>query len=284
MKKLIALVLTLSLALSLTAALAEKALTPVRVAASANPHEIILNYVKEDLAKEGFDLQVTWVDGYVLQNPATSAGEYEANFFQHRPYLNQYNDSVGAKEKLVAAIPVHYEPFGIYPGTKKDLSEIADGDSIAVPNDPSNETRALLLLQEAGLITLPEGANVDSGLSKLDVTVKDKKIEIIEVDAERLPATLADVAFAVINGNYAIPAGLYPTRDAVYLESSEGEAARLYTNYVVVRVEDISAPFVKALEKALHSDKVKQFLLENEDFKGGVVPNFEGDGVAVFSP
>ncbi len=275
MKKFVALVLALVLSLGVVSTLAE--LTPVRVAASANPHEILLNFVKEDLEKEGFDLQVTWVDGYVLQNPATSAGEYEANFFQHRPYLNAYNASVGADEQLVAVIPVHYEPFGIYPGTKNDLSLLEDGDSIAVPNDPSNETRALLLLQEAGLITLPEGANVDSGLTKLDVIVKDKKIEIIEVDAERLPAVLADVAFAVINGNYAIPAGLYPTRDAIYLESSEGEAARLYTNYVVVKAGNEEAPFVKALEKALHSDKVKQYLLENEDFKGGVVPNFEGD-------
>jgi D-methionine transport system substrate-binding protein len=275
MKKFIAVILSLVLSLGVVSALAQ--LTPVRVAASANPHEILLNFVKEDMAAEGFDLQVTWVDGYVLQNPATSAGEYDANFFQHRPYLNNYNASVGADEQLVAAIPVHYEPFGVYPGTKKDLSQLEDGDSIAVPNDPSNETRALLLLQEAGLITLPEGANVDSGLTKLDVTLKDKKIEIVEVDAERLPAVLADVAFAVINGNYAIPAGLYPTRDAIYLESSEGEAARLYTNYVVVKAGNEEAPFVKALAKVLHSDKVKQYLLENEDFKGGVVPNFEGD-------
>ena len=279
MKKFIAVILFLVLSLGVVSALAE--LTPVRVAASANPHEILLNFVKEDMAAEGFDLQVTWVDGYVLQNPATSAGEYDANFFQHRPYLNNYNASVGADEQLVAAIPVHYEPFGVYPGTKKDLSQLEDGDSIAVPNDPSNETRALLLLQEAGLITLPEGANVDSGLTKLDVTLKDKKIEIVEVDAERLPAVLADVAFAVINGNYAIPAGLYPTRDAIYLESSEGEAARLYTNYVVVKAGNEEAPFVKALAKVLHSDKVKQYLLENEDFKGGVVPNFDGDNKPV---
>lgn len=276
MKKLI--VLTLALCLFAFSALAE--LTPVRVAASANPHEIILNFIKDDLAEEGFDLQVTWVDGYVLQNPATSAGEYDANFFQHLPYLEEYNAVVSDEEKLAAVIPVHYEPFGIYAGTKKALSEIEDGDSIAVPNDPSNETRALLLLQEAGLIALPEGAGVGSKLSKLDVQVKDKKIDIVEVDAERLTALLEDVAFAVINGNFAIPAGLYPTRDALYLESSEGEAGRLYTNYVVVKAGNEDAPFVKALEKALHSDKVKQFLLENEEFKGGVVPNFEGSGAA----
>ncbi|MDD2562412.1 MAG: MetQ/NlpA family ABC transporter substrate-binding protein, partial [Eubacteriales bacterium] len=198
MKKSLALVLVLALSLSSVSVLAETALTPIRVAASANPHEILLNFVKDDLAQAGFDLQVTWIDGYVLQNPATSAGEYDANFFQHRPYLNDYNATVNEEEKLAAVIPVHYEPFGVYPGTKSNLSDIADGDAIAVPNDPSNETRALLLLQEAGLINLPEGANVDSGLTKLDVTAKDKKIEIIEVDAERLPATLADVAFAVI--------------------------------------------------------------------------------------
>ena len=280
MKKSIALILALALSLSVVSALAETALTPIRIAASANPHEILLNFVKEDLAQDGYDLQITWVDGYVLQNPATSADEYDANFFQHRPYLNAYNATAGASEQLAAVIPVHYEPFGIYAGTKTDLNDLEDGDAIAVPNDPSNETRALLLLQEAGVIALPEDANVDSGLTKLDVIVKDKKIEIIEVDAERLPATLADVAFAVINGNYAIPAGLYPTRDAIYLESSEGEAAQLYTNYVVVKVGNEDAPFVEALRKALHSDKVKQFLLENDDFKGGVVPNFEGDPAA----
>lgn len=273
MKKIISLLVVLVLALGILSVAAENQV--IRIAASANPHEILLNFVKDDLKALGFDLEVTWIDGYVLQNPATSAGEYEANFFQHRPYLNLYNETVDEAGKLVAAIPVHYEPFGIYAGTKKSLEELVDGDSIAVPNDPSNETRALLLLQDAGLIVLPEGTNGGSTVSKLDVKPGSVNIEIIEVDAERLPATLEDVAFAVINGNYAIPAGLYPTRDAVLLESTESEAAVTYTNYVVVRVDNADAPFVKALEQVLHSDKVKDFLLTNEDFKGGVVPNFE---------
>jgi len=273
MKKLFVILLILVLTLGSLATFAEEQV--IRIAASANPHEILLNFVKDDLKALGYDLQVTWVDGYVLQNPATSAGEYEANFFQHRPYLNNYNETVDEAGKLVAVIPVHYEPFGIYAGTKKSLDELVDGDSIAVPNDPSNETRALLLLQDAGLIVLPEGTDGNSTVTKLDVKPGKVKIEIVEVDAERLPATLEDVAFAVINGNYAIPAGLYPTRDAVLLESTESEAAVTYTNYVVVRADNADAPFVEALRQVLHSDKVRDFLLTNEEFKGGVVPNFE---------
>ena len=273
MKKLFVVLLILVLTLGSLATFAEEQV--IRIAASANPHEILLNFVKDDLKALGYDLQVTWVDGYVLQNPATSAGEYEANFFQHRPYLNNYNETVDEAGKLVAVIPVHYEPFGIYAGTKKSLDELVDGDSIAVPNDPSNETRALLLLQDAGLIVLPEGTDGNSTVTKLDVKPGKVKIEIVEVDAERLPATLEDVAFAVINGNYAIPAGLYPTRDAVLLESTESEAAVTYTNYVVVRADNADAPFVEALRQVLHSDKVRDFLLTNEEFKGGVVPNFE---------
>ena len=273
MKKLFVILLILVLTLGSLATFAEEQV--IRIAASANPHEILLNFVKDDLKALGYDLQVTWVDGYVLQNPATSAGEYEANFFQHRPYLNNFNETVDEAGKLVAVIPVHYEPFGIYAGTKKSLDELVDGDSIAVPNDPSNETRALLLLQDAGLIVLPEGTDGNSTVTKLDVKPGKVKIEIVEVDAERLPATLEDVAFAVINGNYAIPAGLYPTRDAVLLESTESEAAVTYTNYVVVRADNADAPFVEALRQVLHSDKVRDFLLTNEEFKGGVVPNFE---------
>lgn len=273
MKKVFILVLATILALGIFIAGAETQV--IRVAASANPHEILLNFVKDDLKELGYDLQVTWIDGYVLQNPATSAGEYEANFFQHRPYLNQYNETVDEAGKLVAVIPVHYEPFGIYAGTKKSLDELVDGDSIAVPNDPSNETRALLLLQDAGLIVLPEGTDGNSTVTKLDVKPGSVNLEIVEVDAERLPATLEDVAFAVINGNYAIPAGLFPTRDAVKLESTESEAAITYTNYVVVRADNADAPFVEALKKVLHADKVRDFLLNNEEFKGGVVPNFD---------
>lgn len=274
MKKSIALLLVLVLSLGLLGAVAEESKV-IRVAASANPHEIILNYVKDDLAALGFDLQVTWVDGYVLQNPATAEGDFEANFFQHRPYLEKYNESASEENQLVAVIPVHYEPFGIYPGTKKALEDLEDGDIIAVPNDPANETRALLLLQDAGILTLPEGTDGNSIVTKLDVVSSTKKIEILEVDAERLPASLEDAAFAVINGNFAILAGFYPTKDAVKLESADSEAAVTYTNYVVVRAADAEADFVKALETVLHSEKVKEYLLNNEDFKGGVVPNFE---------
>lgn len=272
MKKFLAAILVLVLALGSVSVFAAN--KPVNVGATANPHGIILDFIKEDLAKLGFDLKVTLFTEYPLPNPATAAGDLDANYFQHLPYLNAYNKSVSEKEQLIPVIAVHYEPFGIYAGTKKDLAELKEGDSIAVPNDPSNETRALLLLQEAGLIKLPADANSESALTKLDIAENPKKLEIVEVNAELLPSTLKDVAYAVINGNYAVEAGLSPAKDALQLEKSDGASGKTYTNYVVVKKSDEKADFVIALEKVLHTDKVKDFILNNPEFKGGVVPAF----------
>ena len=272
MKKILALVLALVFAVSLSAACAEN--KTIKVAASTTPHAIILEYVKDDLAALGYDLEIMDVTDYFVANPATAAGEVDVNYFQHLPFLNAYNESVeNEDEKLVAAFGVHCEPYGIYPGTKKDLSEIAAGDKIAVTNDPSNETRALLLLQDAGLITLPEGANPESGLQKEDI-VETNGLEIIEMDAEKIPATLDDVAFAIINGNYVLDAGMTVRDDALFTEA-ESVTGQTYINYLVVRPENVDADWLKALEQVLATEKVKNFILENEGFAGGVIPTFE---------
>ena len=272
MKKILALVLALVFAVSLSAACAEN--KTIKVAASTTPHAIILEYVKDDLAALGYDLEIMDVTDYFVANPATAAGELDVNYFQHLPFLNAYNESVeNEDEKLVAAFGVHCEPYGIYPGTKKDLSEIAPGDKIAVTNDPSNETRALLLLQDAGLITLPEGANPESGLQKEDI-VETNGLEIIEMDAEKIPATLDDVAFAIINGNYVLDAGMTVRDDALFTEA-ESVTGQTYINYLVVRPENVDADWLKALEQVLATEKVKNFILENEGFAGGVIPTFE---------
>ena len=272
MKKILALVLALVFAVSLSAACAEN--KTIKVAASTTPHAIILEYVKDDLAALGYDLEIMDVTDYFVANPATAAGELDVNYFQHLPFLNAYNESVeNEDEKLVAAFGVHCEPYGIYPGTKKDLSEIAPGDKIAVTNDPSNETRALLLLQDAGLITLPEGANPDSGLQKEDI-VETNGLEIVEMDAEKIPATLDDVAFAIINGNYVLDAGMTVRDDALFTEA-ESVTGQTYINYLVVRPENVDADWLKALEQVLATEKVKNFILENEGFAGGVIPTFE---------
>lgn len=270
MKKVLALVLTLVILSVVPAALANEKIT---VAASTTPHAIILEFVKDDLAALGYDLEILEVTDYFIANPATAAGEVDANYFQHIPFLNAYNASAPENEQLTAAIGVHCEPYGIYPGTKKDLSEIAAGDKIAVTNDPSNETRALILLQDAGLIVLPEGVNADSGLTKEDI-VDAKGIEIYEVNAEMIPSVLDDVAFAVINGNYVLDAGMTVRDDALFTEA-EGVTGQIYINYIVVKPENVDAPWLKALEQVLCTEKVRDFILNNESFAGGVIPTFE---------
>ncbi len=271
MKRFLTVALILSLVLGSALASAEN--QKIRIAADTTPHTLILEFVKDDLAALGFDLEITQVTDYFIANPSTSAGELEANYFQHVPFLNDYNANVPEADKLVAAIPVHYEPFGIYAGTKTSLDQLAAGDHIAVPNDPSNETRALLLLQDAGIITLKEGATWADKLTALDIA-DAKGIVVDEISPELIPNILPDVAFAVINGNYAIGAGLSPAEDALFLEPIDGESGKTYTNYIVVRPENENAPFVEALRKVLYTQKVRDFILNNEDLKGGVIPTF----------
>lgn len=272
MKRIITVPLCLVLVLTALTALANEKIT---IGATATPHAIVLEKIKDNLKKAGYDLVIEEFSDYNLPNPATSGGDLDANYFQHLPFLNAYNQEVSEKDQLVAVIPVHYEPFGIYAGAKDSLDALKEGDHIAISNDPSNETRALLLLQDAGLIKLKDGITPDSKATALDVAENPKGLVIDEVNAELVPTVLPDVALAVINGNYALKAGLNPAKDALFLEPKEGEAGKTYTNYIVVRAADAEKPFVEALRKALETQEVYDFLLNNEEFKGGVIPAFD---------
>ena len=271
MKKLLALVLALVLTLTAVSVFAEKLV----IVGTSTPHVVILNQLVEDLKALGYELEVKDFVEWVLLNPSTSDGDLQANYFQHLPYLSDYNASVAADKQLVAVIPVHYEPLGLYPGTKTSLDDIADGDKIAVPNDATNGTRALLLLQDAGLIKLPEGSGPSTPVTVADIAENPKNLKFEELDAALIPAARPDVAYAVINGNNALLNGLNPQKDALFIEPADGEAAKTYTNYIVVRAADENAPFVEALRKVVQTQKIKDFILNNPDFAGGVIPSFE---------
>ena len=246
-------------------------LVPIVVGASATPHAEILESVKEALAAEGYDLQVVVYDDYILPNKALADGELDANYFQHTPYLKSYNESNGTD--LVSAALIHYEPFGIYGNGVTSLADLAEGATILIPADDSNETRALLLLQQEGLITLPEDASAEKGVSHLDI-VDDGGYNITPVQADTVPSQLAssdEGTIAVINGNYAIQAGL-KVADALATESADGDAAQTYANIIAVRAGDENSEKTLALVKALQTDAVKQFIADT--YEGAVVAIF----------
>lgn len=267
MKKLIALVLTLALSLSLTAAFAAE---PLTVIATENPHAEVLELVKDDLAALGYELEITVVSDYVVENPATSAGDVMANFFQHLPYLAGYNAEVSEAEQLVPVIYTHFEPMSIYAGTKTSLDDIAEGDAIAIPNDPVNENRALLLLQAAGLIKLPEDTTLESTCTPADIVENPYNLTIQELNAELIPGARADVAYAVINGNNATLVELVPNVDGLFVEAPDSEAAQAYVNVVVVKPENAEAEWVKALEKVIYTQEVYDLIVSS-----GFAPTFE---------
>ena len=188
----------------------------ITVAASATPHAEILEEAKKILADQGWDLEITIFDDYVLPNEVVESGEFDANYFQHIPYLENFNAEKGTH--LVNAGGIHYEPFGIYPGTKKDLSELADGDTIAVPNDTTNEARALLLLQDNGIITLKDGAGLEATVN--DIAENPHNVKIEELAAEQVARVAPEVAFVVLNGNYALQAGYSVAQDSLAYETS----------------------------------------------------------------
>ncbi len=240
----------------------------IKVAASATPHAEILEQVKDTLAAEGWDLQVTVFDDYVQPNLVVESGEFDANYFQHIPYLNDFNKENNTH--LVQAAQIHYEPFGIYAGKSSDLSAIADGAKIAVPNDTTNEARALLLLQDNGLIKLKDGVGLEATVK--DIEENAKNIEIVELEAAQVPKVISEVDFVVLNGNYAMEAGLSVGKDAVAAEKAESEAAQTYANILVVKEGNENAAGVQALVKALTSDTVKDYI--NNTYDGAVVPIF----------
>ena len=251
-----------------TAETSELAGTTLKVAASPTPHAEILNVAKEVLAEQGIDLEVVEFSDYVQPNLVTESGEVDANYFQHTPYLDSFNEENGTH--LVSVGAVHYEPFGIYPGKSDDLANIADGATIAVPNDTTNEARALQLLAAQGLITVRDGAGLTATVN--DITDNPHNLQIKEIEAAQLPRTVQDVDFAVINGTYALEAGFSVGKDALATEDASSEAAQTYANVLVVKEGRENDPAIQALYAALTSDKVKDYI--NSTYDGAVVPIF----------
>ena len=238
----------------------------ITVAASPTPHAEILAEAAKVLAKEGWELKVTEFEDYVQPNLVVDSGEIDANYFQHKPYLDNFNEENGTK--LVDVAGIHYEPFGIYPGTKKSLDDVADGDTIAVPNDTTNEARALLLLQDNGLIKLKDGAGLTA--TTLDIAENPHNLKIEELEAAQVSRVKDEVAYVVLNGNYALEAGFSVKNDSIAYEKSDSEAAKTYVNIIAVKEGNENNEGIKALVEALKSDDVKNFI--NETYDGAVVP------------
>ena len=284
-KKIAALILTLALVFSLAACGSKTPSTEtdipatgepenenvenvtLKVAATPVPHAEILAVAKEILAEQGITLEIIEFTDYVQPCMVTENGEVDANYFAHLPYIDGFNAENGTH--LVSVAAIHYEPLGLYAGKTASIEELADGAKIAVPNDGSNEARALLLLEANGLITLKEGAG--STATKLDIVENPKNLEIVEMEAAQLPRTLADVDMAVVNGNYALEAGL-SIADALATEAVESESAQTYANIVVVKEGNEENAAVKALCEALQSEQVKSFI--EEKYEGAVVALF----------
>ena len=238
----------------------------IKVAASATPHAIILEEAKTLLKKQGWDLEIKVFDDYVQPNNVVESGEFDANYFQHIPYLENFNKEKGTH--LVNAGGIHYEPFGIYPGTEKKLDELKEGDTIAVPNDTTNEARALLLLQDNGIIKLKDGAVLEATVK--DIAENPKNIKIQELEAAQVSRVKDEVAFVVLNGNYALEAGYSVEKDSIAYEKSDSEAAKTYVNVIAVKQGNENNEGIKALISVLKSDEIKKFI--NEKFNGAVVP------------
>ncbi len=267
MKKLFAAVLAGALTVaSLSTGVFAEDLTPIKVAASTTPHAEILAQAKDILAEQGYDLQVTEFEDYVQPNMVVESGEFDANYFQHIPYLDSFNEEKGTH--LVNAGGIHYEPFGIYPGTKKSLDELEDGDSIAVPNDTTNEARALLLLQDNGIITLKEDAGLNATVN--DIEENPHNVEIVELEAAQVARVVNETAYVVLNGNYALEAGYSVAKDSLAFEKSDSEAAKTYVNVIAVKEGNEESDAIKALVEVLKSEAIVNYI--NETYDGAVVP------------
>ena len=238
----------------------------IKIAASATPHAEVLEQVKPILEKQGIKLEITVFDDYVLPMTTVESGELDANYAVHVPYLESFNAEQGTH--LANAGGIHYEPFGIYPGTKSSLDDVADGDVIAIPNDTTNEARALLLLQDNGLITLKDGAGLTATIN--DITSNPKNLKLQELEAAQVPRVRSEVAYVVLNGNYALEAGLSVGKDSIAYESSSSTAAKTYVNIIAVKEGNENNAEIQELVKALKSDEIKKFI--NEKYDGAVVP------------
>ena len=274
MKKSTTLVLAVILSLVLFAGCGSKTAVSddkvIKIGATATPHAEILEAVKDTLAKEGYELQITVYDDYVLPNTAVEDGELDANYFQHTPYMNSFNKSNGTH--IVSAALIHYEPFGIYSKSISSLKDVKDGATIIIPADDSNETRALLLLQQEGLIKVNDGFTVETGISHLDVD--NCGYNIVAVQADTVPAQLENAdngTIAIINGNYALQAG-YSSENALALEDASGDAAQYYANLIGVKAGNENNAKIQALIKAIRTDEVKKFI--EDTYNGSVVAIF----------
>lgn len=241
-------------------------LTTIKIAASTTPHAEILEQAKPILAAQGYNLEVVEFADYVQPNEVVESGEYDANYFQHLPYLESFNEEKGTN--IVSAGGIHYEPFGIYPGSKTSLEDIAEGDTIAIPNDTTNEARALLLLQDNGIITLKEGADIKATIN--DIAENPYGIKFLELEAAQVARVAPENAFVVLNGNYALDAGFSVGKDSLAHELSDSVAAKTYVNIIAVKAGNENNEGIKALVDVLKSDEIKNFI--NEKYDGAVIP------------
>ncbi|MDO5290986.1 MAG: MetQ/NlpA family ABC transporter substrate-binding protein [Pseudomonadota bacterium] len=258
--------LGLAAAAALAATVPAHAQTVLKVGATAVPHAELLNHVKPQLKAEGIDLQVVEFSDYVQPNLAVNDKQLDANFFQHTPYLNTFNKDRKTSLQVVPSGEVHVEPFGVYSRKVKALKDVKEGATVAIPNDPTNGGRALLLLQAAGLIQLKDPKNLTA--TALDVSSNPKKLRFRELEAAQLPRALDDVDLALINTNYALQAKLNPLTDALLLEDKQSP----YVNVIVARPDNAQSPALAKLTAALRTPAVKQFILDK--YKGAVVPAF----------
>lgn len=266
-KRCIAFILTLAFLVALPGcAKKDNVSGTLTIGATPTPHAEILREAQKALKEKGIELEIIEFTDYTTINPALESGDLDANYFQHIQYLTDYNEKNGSK--LVSAGKVHYEPYGLYGGKCSSLDQLQTGASIAVPNDATNEARALLLLEQAGLITLKAGAGILATVH--DIADNPHQLDIVELAAEQIPRALRDVDFAVINGNYAISAGLNVARDALVIEAADGEAGKVYANVVAVREGDENREAINALLEVLHSEALCQWITEKYD--GAVLP------------
>lgn len=279
-KKFLSLILALALSASLTACgssdTTEKTdgtdtgdtaeTVTLKVAASPTPHAEILEQVKPILAEQGIDLVITEYGDYVVPNTAVDEGDEDANYFQHTPYLEQFNEENGTD--LVSAGKIHYEPMGVYAGKTTSLEDLPDGATIAVPNDATNEARALQLLAAQGLIEIDPDAGLNA--TPNDITSNPKNLEFTELDASMIPNTIDEFDLNVINSNYALQAGLNPAEDALASEDADSDAAQTYANIIAVKAGHENDPAIVTLVDALHSDEIQEFI--NTTYQGSVLP------------
>lgn len=277
-KKLIALAATAALTLSLAAcsngnssstaenSSSDATSTVIRVGASPSPHAEILEFAKDQLAEKGYTLEIVEFTDYVMPNVALTEGDLDANFFQHTPYLTNYNESNGTD--LVSACKVHFEPMGLYSETLTDVAAVSEGSKVGVPNDPTNEARALNLLEAQGLIKLREGAGLNA--TPLDIEENPLKLEFVELEAAQLPRNLSEFAIAAINGNYAIEAGILDK--GIVNESSDSASAQEYANILAVRNGELESEKTKALVEVLGSDATREYI--NTQYQDQLIPVF----------